>query len=82
MCYLSTKIENLSDEEDYQFIQTYSLKSGLKKFGEHGETAMTSKMCQLHERAIFKPIRVDDMTQVERKRAMKSLIFLVEKHDE
>jgi hypothetical protein len=80
--HLSTKIKNLSDEEDFQFIQTYSLKSGLKKFGEHGETAMTSKMRQLHERAIFKPIQVDDMTQVERKRAMKSLIFLVEKHDE
>jgi hypothetical protein len=39
-------------------------------------------MRQLHERAVFKPIRVDDMTQIKRKRAMESLIFLVEKHDE
>ena len=30
---------------------------------------------------MFEPIRVADMTQVERKRAMESLIFLVEKCD-
>jgi hypothetical protein len=35
-------------------------------------------MFQLHERAIFKPIWFNDMTQVERKRAIESLIFLVE----
>jgi hypothetical protein len=62
MCHLSTKIKNLSDEEAFQFIQTYSLKSGLKKFGEHGETTATRKICQLHECAVFKPIRVDNMT--------------------
>jgi hypothetical protein len=81
MCHLSTKIENLNDQEAFQFIQTFSLKSGLKKFGERGETAATSEMRQLHERAVFEPIRVDEMTQLERKRAMESLIFLVEKHD-
>jgi hypothetical protein len=26
MCHLSTKIKNLSNEEAFQFIQTYSLK--------------------------------------------------------
>jgi hypothetical protein len=81
MCHLSTKIENLNDQQAFQFIQTYSLKSGLKKFGERGETAATSEMRQLHERAVFEPIRVDDMTQLERKRAMESLIFLVKKRD-
>jgi hypothetical protein len=79
MCHLSTKIENLSNQEGFQFIQTYSLKSGLKKFGECGETAATSEMHQPHERAMFEPIRVDDMTQVKRKRAMESLIFFVKK---
>jgi hypothetical protein len=42
MCHLSTKIENLNDQQAFQFIQTYSLKSGLKKFGERAETAATS----------------------------------------
>jgi hypothetical protein len=49
MCHLSTKIENLNNEEALQLMQTYSLKSGLKKFGEHVEAAATSKMCQLHK---------------------------------
>jgi hypothetical protein len=48
-CHLSTKIETLNNQEAFQFIQTYSLKSQLKKFGEHGETAATSEMHQLHE---------------------------------
>jgi hypothetical protein len=51
------------------------------KFGEHGETAATTfEMHQLHKQVKLKPIQVDDMTQVERKRAMESLIFLVEEH--
>jgi hypothetical protein len=53
-------------------------KSRLKKFGEHGETTATSKMHQLHKRAVFKPIWFNDMTQFERKSVMESLIFLVE----
>jgi hypothetical protein len=34
----------LLEEEAFQFIQTYSLKAGLKKFGEHGKEAAMSKM--------------------------------------
>ena len=38
-------------------------------------------MKQLHDRAVFQLIHVDDLTEEERKRAMESLIFLVEKRD-
>eukprot|EP00978_Attheya_sp_CCMP212_P012574 scaffold31431_cov54-Attheya_sp.AAC.6 len=38
-------------------------------------------MKQLHDRTVFEPIRLSDMNPVERKRAMESLIFLVEKRD-
>ena len=38
-------------------------------------------MSQLHERAVFQPICIANMTQAERKKAMESLIFLVEKRD-
>jgi hypothetical protein len=48
MCHLSTKIENLNDQDAFQFIQICSLKSGLKKFGEHGETAATSETRKLY----------------------------------
>jgi hypothetical protein len=67
MCHMNVKLGSLTDEQAPQFIQTYSLKKGLKKFGEHGKTAATSKMKQLHERAVFEPIHVEEMTQVERR---------------
>ncbi len=56
MCHLNTKIGALNDEEAHQFIQTYSLKSGLKKFKERGEAAAMKEMHQLHERVMFEPI--------------------------
>ena len=38
-------------------------------------------MKQLHDRIVFKPIRVENLTELEKKRAMESLMFLVEKRD-
>ena len=38
-------------------------------------------MRQLHERIVFKPVMIEDLTPLERKRAMESLIFLTEKRD-
>ena len=38
-------------------------------------------MKQLHERVVFKPIHVAELTEQEKRRAMESLIFLVEKRD-
>jgi hypothetical protein len=38
-------------------------------------------MKQLHERTVFEGIKIKDMTPLERKRAMESLLFLIEKRD-
>ena len=38
-------------------------------------------MKQLHDRVVFEPILIAEMTEIERKRAMESLIFLTEKQD-
>jgi hypothetical protein len=38
-------------------------------------------MKQLHDRVVFKPIHIEELTELERKRAMESLIILVEKRD-
>ena len=65
MCHLNVKLGSLTEEQTHQYIQTYSLKKGLKKFGDHGKAAAVNKMSQLHEHAVFEPIRVKDMTQVE-----------------
>jgi hypothetical protein len=44
MCHMNIKLGSLTDKQAHQFIQTYSLKKGLKKFGEHGKNAATSEM--------------------------------------
>ena len=46
-------------------VQTYSLKAGLKKFGDHGHGAAMSEMKQLHDCAVFQPFMVEDLTPVE-----------------
>ena len=38
-------------------------------------------MKQLHDRVVFEPVHVESLTVQERKRAMESLICLVEKID-
>jgi hypothetical protein len=80
-CHINEKMAAMSGEEAYGFIQTYSLKAGLKKFGEKGSDAATKEMKQLHDRKVFKPIMTSELTTQERKRAMESLIFLTEKRD-
>jgi hypothetical protein len=37
---------------------------------------------QLHDREVFKPVHVSELTQQERKYAMESLIFLLRKETE
>jgi hypothetical protein len=39
-------------------------------------------MKQIHDRVVFEPISIKEMTKREKKRAMKSLIFFTEKRDE
>jgi len=64
---------------NYTFIQTYSLKAGIKKFGEQGRKAALDEMKQIHDRVVFRPIRINNMSETERKHAMESLMFLVQK---
>jgi hypothetical protein len=64
-----------------QFLQTFSLKRGLKDFGAKGEDAAFKEMKQLHDRIVLEPIQLTHMNAVKRNRFMESLIFLVEKSD-
>jgi hypothetical protein len=78
MCHFKVTMVGMNDVEAYSFLQTYSLNQGLKKFGEQGRKAAHKEIEQLHDRVVFKPIHIKDMTALERKRAMESLIFLAE----
>ena len=62
-------------------VQTYSLKAGIRKFGQKGKEAALTEMEQLHKRSVFKPVDPLKLTPLQRKRALESLIFLTEKRD-
>jgi hypothetical protein len=73
--------EMSNDKEAFHFVQSCSLRKGLKKFGQKGRDAACKEMKQLNDRDVFEPIRIEDLTEIEKRRAMESLIFLVEKRD-
>jgi hypothetical protein len=73
--------DNSETKQFLQFVQTYSLTAGLRKFRERGRKAAKSEMQQLHNRIVFTPKRIEELTPEELERAMESLIFLTEKRD-
>ena len=63
------------------FVETYTLKRGLKKFGQKARDAALKEVGQLHGRTCFVPIDIEALTESERRKAMESFLFLVEKKD-
>ena len=63
------------------FIETFSLKRGIAKFGEPGREAAKAEMRQLHKRTAFTPLHPEEMSAAERRKTLESLIFLVQKRD-
>lgn len=74
-------VASRASKKHHSFIETFTLKKGLAKFGQKGREAAFNEMKQLHDRVVFVPIDIATLTQQEKKRAMESLIFLVEKRD-
>ena len=72
------------DEEDaitlatimYTFAQTYSLKGAVTKFENKSKEAAYTEMEQLHKRESFKPMKVSEMTEKEKTRALYLLVFI------
>ena len=63
------------------FGQQYQLSKGLKLFGEQGREAAHSEIRQLHNRQCFKPLSVNELSNVERQRAQQAMMLLTEKRD-
>jgi hypothetical protein len=61
-----------------EFAQQFNYQKGIQKFGEKGRKAAQDEFEHFHKRNCFDPI---DVTLSEKKRAMKSLLFLTEKRD-
>ena len=81
MAIFINKMNNQDVKKRMSFLETYSLKQGIRKFGEKGYNAAFAEMLQLHQRKCFRPIGIATMSSREKKRALESLIFLVEKRD-
>lgn len=60
---------------------TYSLNKGIEMFEDRGRQAATEEMKQLYDRECFKPIKKKDLSKIEYKHALESLIFITEKRD-
>ena len=61
ICYMN---EKFIDKEAFHFVQSYRLRKGLKKFGQKGRDAAYKEMKQLHDRVVFEPIRIEDLTDI------------------
>ena len=81
MQHFETIIETKTKKKHVQLAQTYSLRAALKKFKSKGKEATMSEMKQLDDRKVYYPIKVEELTQKERLKAMESLLFVVEKRD-
>ena len=57
----------------------YQLKAGIKRFGEHGESAVTKELDQFNKYKVFEPKHANDLPEEDRKKALSSLNFLKEK---
>ena len=81
MCQFNERMQIEKVQNGNQFVVTYSLKKGIAKFGDQGWNSALKEMKQLHDRKCFKPVRRDELSSIERTRALESLIFLTEKKD-
>ena len=63
------------------FAETHSLKAGLKKFNEKGKVSVLKEMGQLQHRKCWIPRKLENLTPLQMKRAMRSVTFLTEKRD-
>ena len=61
------------------FSQKFSLKSGLKKFGNTGEKFSVKELTQIHDMTTFIPLNPKKLTIEDIIKDLSSLIFLVEK---
>ena len=57
MCHFQ-ECNDKSGKKFLQFVQTYSLKQGIKKFGKRATEAAYKEVKQLHKRIVFEPVKI------------------------
>ena len=77
---LATIIERVTTE--WNFVETYTINKGIKKkWGDKAVESLHKKIGQIHMREGFKPVDWTKLSQQEKSRVIKLLIFMVEKRD-
>jgi hypothetical protein len=69
---------NTATLEHFAMTQ-YSVKKGLRLFGEAGKEAVYSEMLQLHEMDVVEPKKANMLTREEKSKALNYLMFLKQK---
>lgn len=57
----------------------YTMRTGLKLFGNRGLQAIRSEMQQFHDLSVIEPVKPSDLTPTDRDRVLEYLMFLKEK---
>ena len=60
-------------------LTQYTLKRGLKEFGEDGLIALGKEVGQLHERKVAKPVDGSKLTREQKRASLRYLMFLTKK---
>jgi hypothetical protein len=63
MVHYNTELAGMNDTQASSFLQTYSLKQGIEKFGKPGIEVVHKEMKQIHDRVVFEPISIEEMTK-------------------
>ena len=59
--------------------QHFSVRSGLKRFGDRGEKAVIKDLTQLHNMHTYDPFDPKNLSKKKRMYNLNSLVFLIEK---
>jgi hypothetical protein len=75
----SCSSKDLTPELEATALTQYTLKRGLKEFGEDGRTALGKEIEQLYTRKVSKPVDGDNLTKDQKRASLRYLMFLTKK---
>jgi hypothetical protein len=75
----SCSSKDLTPELEAIALTQYSLKRGLKEFGNDGLVALGKEVQQLYTRKVSKPVDGNDLTKDQKRASLRYLMFLTKK---
>ena len=75
----SCSSKNLTPELEAIALTQYTLKKGLKEFGDDGRTALGKEIEQLYTRKVSKPVDGNNLTREQKRASLRYLMFLTKK---